>query len=83
MGSGLDDCVYWQFFTITVNYNNSHVELLLKEVCVMNNYEESLATEITWTESFYLEITLFWDETLCNIIKVYRRLGRTCWVHRP
>jgi hypothetical protein len=29
MGSGFDDRVYWHFFTITVNYNSSHIELLL------------------------------------------------------
>jgi hypothetical protein len=29
MGSGFDDSVYWQFFTITLDYNNPHIELLL------------------------------------------------------
>jgi hypothetical protein len=28
MGSGFDDWVYWHFFTITVNYKSSHIELL-------------------------------------------------------
>jgi hypothetical protein len=45
MCSGFDDWVYWQFFTITVNYNNSHIELLL-DVCLMNRYEESLT--VAW-----------------------------------
>jgi hypothetical protein len=41
MGSGFDDWVYWNFFTITVSYNSSHIELLLNEVCLTNLYEES------------------------------------------
>jgi hypothetical protein len=27
MGSGFDDWIYWHFFTITDNYNSSHIEL--------------------------------------------------------
>jgi hypothetical protein len=42
MGSGLDDWIYWHFFTITINYNRSHIELLLNDVCLANLYEESL-----------------------------------------
>jgi hypothetical protein len=41
MGSGFDDWVYWHFFTIIVNYNSSHIELL-NNVCLTNLYEESL-----------------------------------------
>jgi hypothetical protein len=41
MGSGFDDWIYWHFFTITVNYNSSHTELL-NDVCLTNPYEESL-----------------------------------------
>jgi hypothetical protein len=37
-GSGLDDWVYWHFFTITTNYNSSHIELVL-------NYELQLLSE--------------------------------------
>jgi hypothetical protein len=33
MGSGFDDRIYWHFFTIAVNYNSSHIELLLNDVC--------------------------------------------------
>jgi hypothetical protein len=29
MGSGFDDWVYHHFFTITFDYNSSHIELLL------------------------------------------------------
>jgi hypothetical protein len=29
MGSGFDDWVYWHFLTITVDYNSSHIELVL------------------------------------------------------
>jgi hypothetical protein len=42
MGSECDDWVYWQFFTITVNYNSSHIELILNDVSLTNLYEESL-----------------------------------------
>jgi hypothetical protein len=42
MGSGFDDWVYWHFFTITVNCNSSHIELLLNDVCLTNYYEDSL-----------------------------------------
>jgi hypothetical protein len=42
MGSGFDDWVYCQFFTIRVNNNSSHTELLLNDVCLTNLYEESL-----------------------------------------
>jgi hypothetical protein len=41
-GSGFDDWLYWHFFTITVNYNSWHIELLLNYVCLTNLYEESL-----------------------------------------
>jgi hypothetical protein len=30
------------FFTITVDYNSSHIELLISDVCLTNLYEESL-----------------------------------------
>jgi hypothetical protein len=42
MGYELDDWIYWHFFTITVNYNSSHIELLLNDVCLTNLSEESL-----------------------------------------
>jgi hypothetical protein len=42
MGSGFDDWVYWHFFTIAVNCNSSHIELLMSDVCLTNLYEESL-----------------------------------------
>jgi hypothetical protein len=41
MGSGFRVWVYWHFFTVTFEYNNSHIELLLSNVCLMNFYEES------------------------------------------
>jgi hypothetical protein len=43
MGSGFDEWVYWHFFTITVDYNSSHTELLLNDGCLTNLYEESLS----------------------------------------
>jgi hypothetical protein len=42
MGSGYDDWVYFHFFTIAVDYNSSHIELLLNDVCLTNLSEESL-----------------------------------------
>jgi hypothetical protein len=42
MGSRFDDWVCWHFFTITVNYNISHTELLLNDVCFTNLCEEAL-----------------------------------------
>jgi hypothetical protein len=45
--SGSDDWVYWYFFTITVDRNSSHIELL-NEVCLTNRYEESLTDLRTW-----------------------------------
>jgi hypothetical protein len=44
MGARFDDCVYWHIFTITVDYNISHIELLLNDVCLTNLYEESLTS---------------------------------------
>jgi hypothetical protein len=41
MGSGFDNWVYWYFFTITVNYYSSHIELL-KDVFMTDLSEESL-----------------------------------------
>jgi hypothetical protein len=42
MGSGFVDRVYWHFLTITVNYNSSHIEFSLNNVCLANHYEETL-----------------------------------------
>jgi hypothetical protein len=36
MGSGFDDWVYWRFFTIAINYNSSHIEVFLNDVCLTN-----------------------------------------------
>jgi hypothetical protein len=36
MDSGFDDWIYWHFFTITVNYNSSDIELLLNDICLTN-----------------------------------------------
>jgi hypothetical protein len=41
MGSAFYDWIYWHFFTITVNYNSSHIELL-NDACLTNLSEESL-----------------------------------------
>jgi hypothetical protein len=61
MGSGFDDWVYWHFFTITVDYNSSHIELLLNDVCLTNLFEKSLTnlglisiTRIHESTAFYI-----------------------------
>jgi hypothetical protein len=36
MGFGFDNWIYWHLFTITVDYDNSHIELLLNDVCLTN-----------------------------------------------
>jgi hypothetical protein len=46
MGSRFDDWVYWHFFTITVNYNSSHIELLPNNVGLANASEESLTAAL-------------------------------------
>jgi hypothetical protein len=55
LGSGFDDWVYWHFFTIRVNYNSSHIELPLNDVCLANLYEESLAALWISDRSLLLE----------------------------
>jgi hypothetical protein len=35
-GSGSDYLVYWHFFTISVDCNSPHIELLLNDVCLAN-----------------------------------------------
>jgi hypothetical protein len=42
MGPGFDDWVYWHFFTIAVNYKNSHIEFLLNDVCLTNEFFNNL-----------------------------------------
>jgi hypothetical protein len=37
MSSGFDDLVYWHFFTITVNYESSHIELLLNDLRLLSD----------------------------------------------
>jgi hypothetical protein len=51
-GTGFDDWVYWHFFTITVDYNSSHIELLLNNVCLANASEQSLTS--IWISHFSL-----------------------------
>jgi hypothetical protein len=48
MGSTFDDWIYWHFFTITVNYeyNSSHIELLLNDVCLTNLSEKIFTASI-------------------------------------
>jgi hypothetical protein len=55
MGSIFVDRVYWRFFTITVDYNRSHIELLLNDVylSLISNWSLLLwyLSATTWTES--------------------------------
>jgi hypothetical protein len=48
-GSGFYDWVYWHFFTITTNYNSSHIE-------VLQNYDFSLTNAL-----LIYEWTLFYN----------------------
>jgi hypothetical protein len=36
MGSRFDDWIYWHFFTITLHYNCSHIELIPNDVCLFS-----------------------------------------------
>jgi hypothetical protein len=46
MGSGVGDWIYWRFFAVTVDYNSSHTELLLNDVCLpdLNESLELIST---------------------------------------
>jgi hypothetical protein len=39
MGSVFDDWVYCHFFAVAVDYNSSHIEVLLNDVWLTNLYE--------------------------------------------
>jgi hypothetical protein len=36
MGSGFDEWVNWHFFTVGFDYDSSHIEGLLNDVCLAN-----------------------------------------------
>jgi hypothetical protein len=62
MVSESDDWIYWPFFTITVNYNSSHIALLLNDVSLPNLCEESrndlwLTRMNQWTPFYNCERT--------------------------
>jgi hypothetical protein len=68
MCSGLDDWIDWHFFTITVDYNSSHTELLLNDVWRIL-YEESL-TNLSLPElSLSLTLRLTVSRPVCLGIK--------------
>jgi hypothetical protein len=39
MGSGLDDCIYWQFFTITINEDSSQSITVYDSLHSLLDYE--------------------------------------------
>jgi hypothetical protein len=53
MGSVSDDWIYCHFFTITADYNSSHIEFLLNNVCLTNLYEES-RTDLSLPSDWFL-----------------------------
>jgi hypothetical protein len=62
MGSGFDDWVYCHIYTITVDYNSSHTELLLNDVCLANLLTNlgliSTALLISFVLQFRVRVTL-------------------------
>jgi hypothetical protein len=51
MGSGFNDWSYWHFFTITVNYNSSHIDLLLTNITNLSLLRMSLSLMLRPTVS--------------------------------
>jgi hypothetical protein len=76
-GSGSQDWVCSHFFTITVSYNSSYIELLLNDVCLTHHYEESLtnlrlisATRIHESTAFYNRYATRMEVTMSHISSV-------------
>jgi hypothetical protein len=67
MGSGFGDFIYWHFFTITVDYNSSHIELLLNDVCLANLSEEFLASLGLIPTPWIRESTAFYNFHVARI----------------
>jgi hypothetical protein len=65
-----DDWVYWHFFTITDDYNSSHIELVLNDVCLTNHYEEFFT--VVWISDWSLthsKSLLFWVWVLSLMLR--------------
>jgi hypothetical protein len=68
MGSGFDVWIYWHFFTITVNYKNSHIELLLNAVwrtAKKNLANHGLICTLLWS------LYCFWTKVAQLIVLCY------------
>jgi hypothetical protein len=56
MGSGFDECVYWHFFTITINYNSSQLMTVHDSFLSLLDHDRLLFhyshIEVPWTTSY-------------------------------
>jgi hypothetical protein len=81
-GSGLDDWIYWHFFTITINYNSSQsCECLLfcvTDLVLIYESVTSSASVVRWLtlHSYWTLSSLKNDE--CRIITVLRIPSEEC-----
>jgi hypothetical protein len=63
MGSIFDNRVYCHFFTITVDYNSLHIELLLNSVSLANLCKEFLTVFVSCAGLWSLEFYSSWIES--------------------
>jgi hypothetical protein len=64
VGSGLDDCIYWHFFTITINCDSSQSTTVYDSLHSLLNYECLPSAWLTWfrfTSRPLLPLPLFTD----------------------
>jgi hypothetical protein len=81
VGSRFYDWVYQHFFTITLHYNSSHIELPLNDVCLLSRCS---VTNITWLTFQLLNTPIFRvreSELLCKYSKPHcdwRSVSKSC-----